>query len=344
MHNFKKAMLATLGFLACVLLAAVVIVWPYFTGTFYYYEDAQVREELAGSLNVLVSGASHGYCAFDTGVLDEELGANSYNLSGSLMTMYGRTVLLRKELARNPVDTVFIELSLNTLTRDRAAEGPEGDIYVLSRMGSLASGMDFFFEAFLPEEYLSVCADTLERGLSCWSDLLHNEPSEGKPADKGFLRRDSQDLSLTPEAFAQLHHSFVTNESALWENKEYLWEMVELCQSRGIDVVFVTTPLSDRLLAEYTNLDVPYQWHQYYAKQYGCHYLDFNLYRQRDALFPDDTAFYDKYHLSESGAEAFSRELADLYLRIRNGEDVSSLFFESYAEADAALCEEYRAS
>lgn len=344
MHNFKKALLATLGFLACVLLAAAVIVWPYFTGEYYYYEDAQVREELAGSLNVIVSGASHGYCAFDPSVLDEELGVNSYNLSGSLMTMCSRAALLRKELARNPVDTVLIELSLNTLTRDRVDEGPEGDIYALPRMGSLANGIGFFFEAFAPEEYLSVCADTLDRGLDSWSDLLHNEPSKVPSEDKGFLRRDAQDLSMTPEEFDQFHHMYALPEDALWENKEYLLEMVELCQTQGVEVIFITTPISDQMLAQYSNLELPYQWYQFYAQQYGCQFLDFNLYRQRDALFPDETAFYDKAHLSASGAEIFSRELADLYLRIQNGEDISSLFYESYEEVDAALCEAYRAS
>ena len=44
-----------------------------------------------------------------------------------------------------------------------------------------------------------------------------------------------------------------------------------------------------------------------------------------DALFPDDMAFYDLYHLSEQGAETFTRELAKLYEKRRAGEDVSGV-------------------
>ena len=341
MHNFKKAMLATAGFLICVIGIAAVIVWPYFTGQFYYYEDAAVRDDLAGSVDTILSGASHGYCAFDPNVMDEVLGTSSYNLSGPMMTMQARSTLLRKELDRNPVDTVFIELSFNTLTRDRAEEGTEGDIYTLPRMGSLTEGIRYFFEAFAPEEYLSVCADTLDRGLQCWKDRYWGKGPQVDPSNRGFLRRDAQALSMGTEEFNQLFNTALINEDALWENKEYLWEMVELCQSRGIEVIFVTTPLSDKPLAEYTNLELPRQWYLYYAQQYGCQYLDFNLYRNRDTLFPDDTVFYDEFHLSKSGAEAFSRELADLYTRLKNGEDLTPLFYGNYEEMKQAMYASY---
>ncbi len=344
MRNFKKAIFSAIGFLACVIVPVLVIVWPYFTGSLYYYEDAQVRDDLAGSIDFLISGASHGSCAFDPKALDEELGVQSYNLSGPLMGMQAREALLQKELARNPVDTVIVELSCNTLTRDRREEGIEGDLYALPRMGSFSEGAAYFQAAFAPEEYLSVLADTLQRGLQCWKDQLSGKASAVDPADKGFLERESVDLSMTGQEFAQLHNTVALDAEARWDNKEYLWSMVEQCQAQGIEVLFVTTPLSDRLLAQYSNLEESHQWSLYYAQQYGCAYLDFNLYRQRDALFPDDTAFYDLYHLSGSGAEIFSREVAELYQRMKAGEDVSALFYESYAEMDAAMAEAYGAS
>ena len=334
-------MLATVGFLVCVILISAGIVWPYFTGQFYYYEDAAVRDNLAGSVDTILSGSSHGYCAFNPNVLDEELGTSSYNLSGSLMTMQARAALLRRELDRNPVETVFIELSFNTLTRDRSLEGAEGDIYTLPRIGSLFGGIGYFFEAIRPGEYLNVCADTLDRGLQSWKDLLRGEDPKIEPADRGLLRRDSQDLSMTADEFNQLYNAVVIGEEAHPENKAYLCEMIELCQSRDIEVIFVTTPVSDWLLAEYSNLEPSHQWSLYYAQQYGCQYLDFNLYRQRDALFPDETAFYDKAHLSETGSETFSRELADLYVRLQNGEDITPLFYENYDEMKQALYASY---
>ena len=344
MRNFRKAMAATLGFILCLALFAGIIVWPYFHGETFYYEDAKVRDDLAGSLDTLISGASHGACAFHSRVLDEALGVSSYNLSGPLMTMFARKTLLEKELDRNPVKTVFIELSCNALTRDRNMEGPEGELYALAKMGSFRERAGYFFRAFRQEEYLGVWADTLQRGFDAWKSVLHRAPPVFDPADKGFLPRDPKDLTMDAREFSQTHNSIAIDETTYWDNKIPLTEMVELCQSRGIEVVFVTTPMSDRLLARFSNLELPHQWYLYYARTYGCPYWDFNLYRNRDALFPDDTAFYDLYHLSEQGAETFTRELASVYETYRTGADVSGLFYEDYAAMDAAMCAAYGAS
>ena len=342
MRNFKKALAATMGFLVCLILFAGGIAWPYIHGQSFYYEDAAIRDELAGSLDTLVSGASHGACAFDTHALDAG-GACSYNLSGPLMTMPARQALLYKELDRNPVKTVYIELSCNTLTRNRRTEGPEGDIYALPRMGNLFERVRFFFQTFRPEERLAVCADTLDRGLDAWKALLHGTEPAIDPANKGFLPRDSQDLSLTAAEFAQIHGRTAVSEQDLWDNKLPLYDMIRTCQSRDIEVILVTTPVSDRMLAEYSNLEQSHQWYLFCANTYGCSYLDFNLYKQRDKLFPDETAFFDAYHLSTEGAQTFTRELTDLCDRIRAGEDVSDLFYANYHEMDQAMSEQYGA-
>ena len=341
MRNFRKAMAATLGFVLCLALIAGIIVWPYFHGETFYYEDAGVRDELAGSIDTLVSGASHGACAFHSRVLDEALGVCSYNLSGPLMTMQARKTLLEKELDRNPVKTVFIELSCNALTRSRAKEGYEGELYALARMGSFRERVGYFFRAFEEEDYLGVWADTLQRGFDAWKSVLRKAPPVFDPADKGFLPRDPQDLRMDAQTFSGLHNTVAIDQEAFWDNKIPLMEMVELCQSRGVEVIFVTTPMSDRLLAQFTNLEEPRQWYLFYSQTYGCPYWDFNLYRDRDALFPDDTAFYDLYHLSEQGAETFTRELAAVYQKYRAGQDVSGLFYENYAALDAAMTEAY---
>lgn len=341
MRNFKKAVIATLAFLLCLALMVEIVVWPYFNRPNYFYEDAQVRAGLAGSIDTLVSGSSQGACAFDTRVLDAALGMNSYNLAGPLMTMQARQVLLKKELERNPVKTVFVELSFNALTRNRRQEGPEGDLYALTRMGGVGDRVRYFFQAFKPEEYFEVGNYNLHRGFDAWSAMLRREPGEVDSDAKGFLARPSVDFSMDSAEFAELHHTYSFTDEDRWDNKLAFFDLVEACQARGIEVVFVTTPLADRLLALYDSFERAHQDYLYYADKYDCLYLDFNLYRDRDALFPDDTAFYDRYHLSESGAETFTRELAELYERVRAGEDVSGLFYEDYAAMDAAMCAAY---
>ena len=135
MNDIKKAVLGTLSFIICVCLMSFVIVEPYFTycllGNTVYYQDAPLRKKMAGSLDVLVVGASQAVRAFDPAVLDEELKVNSYNLAVPSMSMDSRYFILEKEIQRNDVSTVVIEIAYDTLKRDRKEEGPEGILRTL---------------------------------------------------------------------------------------------------------------------------------------------------------------------------------------------------------------------
>lgn len=71
------------------------------------------------------------------------------------------------------------------------------------------------------------------------------------------------------------------------------------------------------------------------SRKYDCEFYDFNLLKNKNELFPLNTAFYDWLHLSGSGAETFSKEFVRLIKKVDGGEDVSSFFFNSYVEADA---------
>ena len=341
MRSFRKVLLVALGFLACFAVLNLVVIWPYFTRQAYDYEDAALRDALAGSIDTFVSGASQAYVAVSPQVLDQALGTSSYNLSGSRMTMLARSTLLHKEIKRNPVKTVFLELSFDTMTRNRATESPEGDLYALPRMGSISECADFFSQAFSRKEYLDVYTDTLYRGFRTWGFMLLFEKSRVDAEARGYLPKQANDMSITPALFSQIHNASTISEALQADNERLFLEMLEDCQAQGIEVVIFSTPVSDRILARFQNFDVINGWYRAYAQSHNCQYLDFNLYRDRDTVFPDATAFADDNHLSEAGAAAFSRELAKLYARIQAGEDVTAQFYASYAEMDEAMAQAY---
>ena len=65
------------------------------------------------------------------------------------MSMYGRYVLLKKEIERNQIKTVYFEISYNALTLDKKTLGFEGDIYELGRFDNIIERVNFFKNAFL---------------------------------------------------------------------------------------------------------------------------------------------------------------------------------------------------
>ena len=90
MHNFRKVLLSFICVLLVFALVSVAVIGPFLNSEHGYYQDHKLRQQLAGSLDCLVVGASHGLGAFDTQVLDRELDCCSYNLSAGMMTMNAR--------------------------------------------------------------------------------------------------------------------------------------------------------------------------------------------------------------------------------------------------------------
>ena len=110
MHSFKKAMKSSMIFLILLTICTETIVYPYFHSETYHYQDGYVREELQGTLDFLICGASQAQRGISPMILDQKLGCNSYNIASPLMTLHSRYYMLEKELERNPVKTVIIEL------------------------------------------------------------------------------------------------------------------------------------------------------------------------------------------------------------------------------------------
>lgn len=330
MHNFKKAVLATLALFLAVVAVFSLYTMPYFHGTSYYYQDASVRDRLAGSLDLLVVGSSHGFRAFDTEIMDRELGCNSYNLACSMQTMRGRYFLLRKELGRNPVDTVILEVSYNALTRNRKSEGPEGDIYELGRFSNPLERLRYFFFTIYPSEYPKLFFDTLDRAGTAWTKFKGNaiKPYSGK----GFQgMENSTDLTVTAEELDSLYHSSSITTTKDADDALYLEKCMELCKEKGVRLILVVTPISSQRIIRYSGFDTMLGWFRDYAKQYDCELYDFNLIKTRMEDYPMDTGFFDTTHLAQGSAEVFTNQLCEVLTMAKAGEDTSALFLPDYA-------------
>ena len=333
MRNFKKTARVVLALLLCVLMLYAGYTAPYFYGTAYYYQDASARSALRGSLNLLISGSSHAFRAFIPEQLDRTLGTESYNLACSMQTMEGRYHLLCKELERNPVQTVVIELSYNALTRSRAAEGPEGDLYQLGRYANPLDRWAYFFTAFSPSEYGEVYHDTLTRSAEAWKKLLTGEM--GLQSVRGYLGLDPVDQRLPENERAAHFHTQSLSVTQDPESVFYFERSMELCAAKGLRVILVTTPMPTRTLLEFDGLETVRGWYAAYAERYGCEFYDFNLLKTAD--YPDETAFFDASHLSRSGAEAFTADFCTIVQQAARGEDVSARFYPDYDRLLQAL-------
>ena len=103
-HPVRRAICVTVIFILIVAVIAVALALQWMP----MYNDLPLRDSLAGTIDTLYSGVSSFVYGIAPSKVDAKTGGTSYNLSGLSMTFHGRKTLLEKELARNPVDTVYM--------------------------------------------------------------------------------------------------------------------------------------------------------------------------------------------------------------------------------------------
>ncbi len=338
MHNFRRAVCMTLAFLICLFAATVALTEPYFQTEPYSYQDAKARDAFAGSIDTVYLGASQAYRALIPSILDEKLGTSSYNLSCALMTLPGRYYMLKKEMDRNPIKRVIIDVTYDTLTRDPGTEGAEGDIYTIGRIGNLWERIGYVLRYVPMKQYMRVYYDALDRGIYTWKTLGNGqESSEAHMESRGFVSVPTNDVTASPDVFDQTYQQFQAYFTPREENLKQLHKILDLCNENGVEVTLMVMPLADACNYRYFDMDQVYAEFQSISEEYGYQYYDFNLLKGKIDALPDSTAFYDETHLSEDGAKVFSNIVADILLKQAQGIETDSLFYSSYDEMNDAV-------
>ena len=334
MNNFKSAIRTCIIFLIVLTILSAAVMSAFFAGENYYYQDSREREELSGTLDFFVCGASHAMRGFRPDILDEELGVNSYNLSCSRLTMQGRYELLNLELNRNPAKTVILELSYDSMTRNRDEEGPEGDIYMLGKLGGFMPRVSYFFSAVRPKEYGRMYYNYIDNGVNCIKKIIHGTwTNKNTKLEKGYAayKRDDDELN---QDLKKIYHTRSFEETIYEPNVDYLNKIIALCKEKNVQLILVTTPLSKVTVCRYNNLDTFRQWYENVAEENGLQYYDFNLIKTKEEKLPDSSAFSEKFHLGNKGAGIFTEMFTDVLNKKAAGEDISDMFYNSYSELE----------
>ena len=166
--------------------------------------------------------------------------------------------------------------------------------------------------------------------------VLGKLPKEKQLNSGGFplTQEPNQPLSID---YTKPFHDRSLNMTEDPANRETLERILDLCEAQGVEVILVTTPISKAFMYDYDNFQVFEEDYADIARAHGLQFYDFILYKTRDTLFPDETAFYDEVHLNRSGAETFSRVFAETVQRAAAGEDVGELFYDNYTEMSMAV-------
>lgn len=332
MSNSKKIIFSFTGFLLLVFLILSVAIVPYQSVDVLYYQDGNVRENLAGKIDFLVVGASQGLTAFNTYVLDEELGCFSYNLSENAMSLDSKYYFLEKELKRNPVKTVVLELSYDTLSRDDKKYAICEDT-TIARLPSLGEKLDYLVKNVPLNDWQNVLSRSFFHGIRWYMCKLNFTESYFKlnPRAKGYWACPGKDVSLTKEEIQEAGPVDVLEIDYSDERIARLTDIVDLCNEYEVRLIFAVTPLSDAYLfhVDCSNFN---DWIKKYALEHGCEMYDLNLVKDRYERYSDATSYIDESHMSSEGSVTATKALCDLIQSDLPNKDTSQLFYASYKE------------
>lgn len=334
MRIFKRfgLYLACIVLVAALLSAALIVPW---LNTPTDFHDQALRARLAGQIDTLIVGQSYAMDGIVPAKLDERLGTHTYNLSGSLMPIHGQTYMVKKELARNPVRNVLIEITPDTFTCDERTTYGNGDSYVVARLDSMSERLDYMLRCVPLEDWPNVYARMLMLSARSAVQRLLGKAERIDAANRGFNPQKAEDVTLSPDRARAWHKGMSIFNAPREENIRAFEELIALCQQAGCNVALIYTPVSHGEVWQLYDQDDFHRWALELAEAHDVPLLDFNLLRNRYEIFSDATSFSDENHLSREGAEAFSGVMADILCRVRAGEDVSELFYSSYQEAIA---------
>ena len=331
MQTFKRFGLYVLSIALVVTLVSAAFIIPWLHTPTDYHDQA-LREKLAGQIDTLIIGQSYAMDGVMPQKLDEALGTVTYNLCGSLMPVYGQAYMVKKELARNPIKHVIIEITPDTFTSDERAVYGNGDSYIFARLDSFSERLDYLTRCVQLSDWPNIYARILLLSLRSAAYGLLGQTETIDESLMGFNPQKAKDVSLSMEAAPGLHQAMSIFNAPLEANIREYEALIELCQQAGCEVTIIYTPVSHAKVWQLYDQDTFREWAQALADKYGVPLFDFNLLKDRYALFDDTCSYSDDNHLSREGAEIFSAVIADVLRRYRAGEDVSPLFYASYRE------------
>ena len=332
MKDFKKTIINTSIVLVIVILITSALPIFYFERRYRNNTvDSETRNSLSGSIDVLFLGASHAKCAINPEIYDDAMGSNSYNLSYEMVSMKGRYEVLKYECSRNPIKTVYIELSHDALTRDQHLEG---DMNLASFYSSPFKRFAWLVKAFGLSGFEEMLSTATQRSINEVYSIIHNIKSDNdRIVIKGFKSLPAYwlDADYSPTEYDLEAH----NTSIRKENEEYLERIISYCKNKNIRIYLITIPISYKYIENNpSNYDFD-EYCNYYRKLADAQnilYFDFNLLKEASSISSDDRNFYDACHLSDTGASAFTYMLIETINNSNNNKDLADCFYSSYTE------------
>ncbi len=302
------------------------------------------------NIDVLFVGSSHCYRSFVPKILDETIGANTFNGGTSSQDLDGSYMIIKEAARYYNIEHIYLELYYNCafnpkyksrtdmtqtyIISDYLRPSLDKVLYLLN-----ASTNDHYPNSFiLARRNWSKIFDAdyvreliAKKGTDLYKNYEYVTEKTEWYSGKGYVSNPStvEDWNyFSTIGWCNINFNYVSED---WVHS--LKSIIAFCDRMGIPLTLVSAPMSNFMLAGIENYDEYMEVVQSIIAGTDVDYYDFNLCKEE--YFPNTShLFKDEHHMNCYGAEEFSRLFADFI----NGEiPEDELFYGSYHEKLAHL-------
>lgn len=290
------------------------------------------------NVDVLFCGASHCQLGFDTAVTDREMGLFTFNAGSSSQGLETSLALIKEASAYYDLKQVYVDLDYSIVMRE---EPNLESIYIISdymrpsfrKVSYLlnATSFEYYLNSFMPlhkgrgyRTNPSVISETVrKKALPGYRNYTDADPSY---AGKGHIASETVVEDGTMWGYRA---DAVISTDIPETQKKYLRQIIAFCRKKGIQLTFVSVPVTDFHLVQVENYDAYADALRAFLAEYGAAYYDFNMCRQEVLALDRDSWFNDDNHLNRDGSMAFSAAFSRVF---GEADDRDAFFYDSYAE------------
>ena len=266
-------------------------------------------------------GASHTMLSLDPRIFDEKLGCNSMNIGTVSQTTEGTYFLLKDFLKNNSPDTVIMEISYGCFEDEVWEKGtPLPEYWLFDYMRPSINKVKYFFAVFNAEDYANALFPVYRNRNNLELTKIKQKYEEKR--DNGYYQyrifENPNAVIYIYKGFAGLNWSYENREAEpmppyKWDEDlimdrkiEYLKKITDLCKTKNIDIIWITTPSPVYSINEMGNYEDAHNYFETLAERWSVDYYDFNYYHIEMLERNDYVYFYDSSHMNITYAEKFS--------------------------------------
>lgn len=284
-------------------------------------------------------GTSHVYKGINPAITDAAWNENTFICGSASQNINSSYALLKEAHKSGDIDTCYLELSIRKVNRDKQAwqKQTTAAFIVADYMKPSSDRVSYLLDAVESKDYVNAFCRARRNWKNIYSldtmkDIVSRKRTDAYRNYDGTVKNyEGKGFFPVAEKFDRITDNGTITITDNYMSEDYLMyfqKIVNYCRENDIELICFTSPIPECTMEQIKNYDSFDAQMRDVCEEYGVPFYDFNL-ADPSILDLKDDDFSDWNHLSDIGADKFTKVFADFF----SGDiEEEELFYDSYSE------------